>query len=115
MNQRLFLASVGLLALAATTSSLATAGERPKQDDLQQPSARHHDERHPARSSRTVHGFDHGMQAVPTAAGAGQPGDGWRYFSDPQAHRAVVISPKGEYFLSRGKGLRLVAVAPPQS
>ncbi len=105
MNKRLFLASVGLLALAATTSSLATAGEHPRQ----------HDERHPARSGRAVHGFDHGMQAVPTTAGAGQAGDGWRYFSDPRAHRAVVISPQGEYFLSRGKGLRLVAVTPPQS
>jgi len=115
MNKRLFLASVGLLALAATTSSLANAGEHPRHDDLQQPSARQHDERHPARSGRAVHGFDHGMQAVPTTAGAGQAGDGWRYFSDPRAHRAVVISPQGEYFLSRGKGLRLVALTSPQS
>ena len=52
---------------------------------------------------------DHGMRAVPNAAGPGQPGDGWRYFSDPAAHRAVAISPQGEYYFSRGKGLDLVA------
>lgn len=115
MNKRLFLASIGLLTLAATTASLASAGEHPRQDDPPQRSARHHDERQAARASRASHGFDHGMQAVPTTAGAGQAGDGWRYFSDPQAHRAVVISPQGEYFLSRGKGLRLVAVTGPQS
>ena len=55
------------------------------------------------------------MQVVPTTAGAGQAGEGWRYFSDPAAHRAVVISPQGEYFLSRGKGMRLVAATQPQS
>lgn len=115
MNTRLFLAAAGLLAMAATTSSLATAGEHTRQDDPSQRSVRQHDERRPARASRAVHGFDHGMQVVPTTAGAGQPGNGWRYFSDPQAHRAVVISPQGEYFLSRGKGLRLVAVTAPQS
>ncbi len=98
MNTRLFLASAGLLALAATTSSLANAGEH-----------------HGARSSRAVHGFDHGMQVVPTTAGPGQAGHGWQYFSDPAAHRAVVISPQGAYFLSRGKGMRLVALTQPRS
>ena len=115
MNKHLFLASAGLFALAAATSSLAIAGEHPRQDNLQPPSARHHEARQAAGSGRALHGFDHGMQAVPTTAGAGQAGDGWRYFSDPRAHRAVVISPQGEYFLSRGKGMRLVAVTPPQS
>lgn len=115
MDKRLFLASVGLLAMVATTSSLATAGEHQRQDDPPQRLVRHHDEGHSERSGRAVHGFDHGMQVVPTTAGAGQAGDGWRYFSDPKAHRAVVISPQGEYFLSRGKGMRLVAVTQPQS
>jgi hypothetical protein len=115
MNTRLFLVSAGLLAMAATTASLATAGEHLRQDEPPQRSVRQHVEHHPARASRTVHGFDHGMQEVPTTTDAGQPGVGWRYFSNPQAHRAVVISPQGEYFLSRGKGLRLVAVTQPAS
>lgn len=113
MNTRLFLACASLLALAATTSSLATAGEHLRQGE--QPQVRQHGEHHGARPSRAVHGFDHGMQVVPTTAGAGQAGDGWRYFSDPRAHRAVVISPQGDYFLSRGQGLRLVAVTSPRS
>jgi len=33
---------------------------------------------------------------------------GWQYFSDPRAVRAVVISPSGEYFLSRGDGPRQI-------
>lgn len=40
-----------------------------------------------------------------------QPQDaayGWRYFSNPRAVHAVVISPSGEYFLSRGDGLRQI-------
>jgi hypothetical protein len=107
MSTRLFLAPAALLVMAATASSLATAGEHPR-------SGRHPDDAH-AHASRTVQGFDHGMQAVPTRAGAGQAGDGWRYFSDPAAHRAVVISPHGDYFLSRGKGMRQIAVTQPQS
>lgn len=103
MHKHLFLVT-GLLALAAATASLASAGEHP-----------------PARPGRAAQGqaqgqgFDHGMQPVATAAGAGQAGDGWRYFSDPAAHRAVVISPQGDYFLSRGKGMRLVAVTQARS
>jgi hypothetical protein len=115
MNKRLLLASVGLLAIVTTTSSLAIAGEHHRKGDLKQGSVRHHDGAHHTRSSHSVQGFDHGMQVVPTTAGTGQAGDGWRYFSDPRAHRAVVISPQGEYFLSHGKGMRLVAVTQPQS
>lgn len=59
-------------------------------------------------------GFDHGMQAVPNNAGPQERAHGWRYFSDPQARRAVVISPQGDYYLSRGKGLRWVAGAQTQ-
>ena len=115
MNKRLLLALAGLLATTAATSSLATAGEHRREDNLKQRSVQHREAPHHSRASRAAPGFDHGMQVVPTTAGAGQAGDGWRYFSDPQAHRAVVISPQGEYFLSRGKGMRLVAVTPPRS
>ena len=49
-----------------------------------------------------------GMQTVATDTQAGQPGHGWRYFSDARKGRAVVISPDGDYYYSGGKGLALV-------
>lgn len=98
MNTRLFFATAGLLAMTAATASLALAGDH-----------------HRATKTRPAGpAFDAGMQVVPTLAGPGQPGHGWQYFSDARAHRAVVISPQGEYFLSRGKGLRPVAVTQAQ-
>lgn len=48
------------------------------------------------------------MQAVSIDTTTGQPGHGWRYFADAREGRAVVISPGGDYFYSRGKGLCLV-------
>ena len=45
------------------------------------------------------------MHAVSNQAQAGDPSYGWRYFADPAARRAVVISPQGDYYYSRGKGL----------
>jgi hypothetical protein len=72
-------------------------------------------DREQTRRTRPADGVDPGMQAVPTSAVPGQPGDGWRYFSDPAAGRAVVISPQGGYFFNRGSGLGLVAVMQPRS
>lgn len=67
-------------------------------------------ERTAAADTRPADGFDHGMRTVPNTAAPGERGHGWRYFSDPEARRAVVISPEGDYYLSRrGKGLRWVA------
>ncbi len=60
-------------------------------------------------------GYDHGMQTVPHSAAPKQPGHGWQYFSDPATLRAVVISPQGDYYLSRGRGLRWVAAAQTQN
>ena len=110
MRSPLLLASLATLAVIGGLSSPAFA------DDS------HHDggadERHDrARAERRAHvgGMGLGMQAVPRAAAPGELGHGWRFFSDPAAARAVVISPQGEYFLSRGRGLRLVAVIQPGS
>ncbi len=49
-----------------------------------------------------------GMQAIAVSAQPGEPGHGWRYFSDARKARAVVISPNGDYYYSRGDGLQLV-------
>lgn len=75
-------------AAAAVTSMHAYAGEHRK----------------PAKPHR-VHWS---MHTVAVHAKAGQPAHGWRYFSDARAGRAVVISPRGEYFYSEGDGLKLV-------
>ena len=57
-------------------------------------------------------GYDHALQPVPNPALAGQRAHGWRYFSDPARHRAVVISPQGDYYLNPGRqDLRWVAGA----
>ena len=49
-----------------------------------------------------------GMQAVAVVTTSGEPGHGWQYFVDGRKHRAVVISPEGAYYYSRGRGLDLV-------
>lgn len=49
------------------------------------------------------------MQMVPTRVSAQEAGHGWQFFSDPATHHAVVISPQGDYYFSRGKGLHWVA------
>lgn len=128
MNSTPLLASIAMLAAVASTSSLASDQEQPGRDSTptsvsrssHDRADRHDDGDHASdreRSARTRpgDGFDSGMQAASTAAGPGEPGYGWRYFSDPAAGRAVVISPQGEYFVSRGKGLALVAVTQPRA
>ncbi len=90
--------------LAAAVASPAIAGD-PGRD-------RGHG--HQQASIRSAGGFDHGMQAVPNDAGPQERAHGWRYFSHPEARRAVVISPQGDYYLSLGKGLRWVAGAQTQ-
>lgn len=131
MNKTMLLASMGMWAVATSTLALADVREHRADQGAAllsghgngliqraSPSRKHgeHADRDTARDHREHNqrtgpddGIDQGMQAVPTTAGPGQPGDGWLYFSHPAAHRAVVISPQGEYHLSRGKGLRWVA------
>ena len=131
MSKTVLFASIGMLAVATSTLSLADVREYRSdigvallsghgKDHVQLAwDSRKRDERadrEQTKRTRPDDGFDHGMQAVPATAGPGQPGDGWLYFSHPAADRAVVISPQGEYYFgSRGKGLRLVAVTQPRS
>lgn len=56
-----------------------------------------------------AHGFDDRIQTVPNPADVDAPAYGWRYFTDPAAPRAVVISPQGDYYYSRGEGLHWIA------
>lgn len=56
-----------------------------------------------------------GMQVVAIAPQAGEPGHGWQYFSDARQGRAVVISPNGDYYYSRGHGLQLVYKSAPKA
>ncbi len=95
MQSTALLAVAGLMAAAISTPLLA--GD-----------PGHATEKH-ATKKGTADGFDHGMKAVVHDAAADTPGYGWRYFSDPAAHRAVVISPQGNYYYSRGKGLHWIA------
>ena len=97
MKSMAIFASIALL--AARASSPLLAGDRDHAD--------HKHER--VAQLRDIRGFDEGMQAVSNLASAGERAHGWRYFSDPATYRAVVISPQGDYYLSRGKGLRWIA------
>ncbi len=98
MQPTALLASIALMAAAISTPLLAGDREHDPQRNNKH-----------ATEKRSVKGFDHGMQAVPNDAAAEAPGHGWRYFTDPAAFRAVVISPQGDYYYSRGKGLRWIA------
>ena len=88
--------------LAALAGGTALAASSPSSASGDQPRA---------ADTRVADSPDQGMQAVPHQARDGDRHQGWQYFSDPAACRAVVISPQGDYYFSRGKGLRWVAAA----
>ncbi|MCO5109735.1 MAG: hypothetical protein R3E55_15310 [Burkholderiaceae bacterium] len=98
MQSTTVLASIALLAAAISTPLFAGDREHGQRRDRQLVTQKH-----------APQGFDQGMQTVVHAAAADAPGHGWRYFSDPSTLRAVVISPQGDYYYSRGKGLRWIA------
>lgn len=99
MQPTALLVSIALLTATVSTPVLAGAHEN---------KGKHH--RQHDTDMRSADGFDHGMKAITHEAAPNAPGYGWRYFSDPQARRAVVISPQGDYYYSsRGKGLHWVA------
>lgn len=102
MKSASLLTLLAILAAASSTHLLAC-------DRKHEPPCDSHCDHHPATDMRTKDGFDLGMQAVPHGASADTPGYGWRYFADPDARRAVVISPQGDYYYSHGKGLRWIA------
>lgn len=103
MKSTAILASIALLAAAVSTPLWAADRKDDHPRDPQQATQKK------ASRQGDAKGFDHGMQPVIHDAAATVPGHGWRYFTDPAARRAVVISPQGDYYYSRGKGLRWIA------
>lgn len=106
MKSTSLLALLAMLAAAISTPLMAGDHKHAPQCDCQYD---RQCDRQPATDMRAKDGFDIGMQAVPHGASADTPGYGWRYFADPDARRAVVISPQGDYYYSYGKGLRWIA------
>lgn len=106
MRTHLTLTAIGML--GATLSAPVLAGGHD-----------HHRGRQSLRervtNTRCANNPDEGMQAVPNTAGPGERAHGWRHFSDSTACRALVISPQGNYYYSRGDGLRWVAAAQPET
>ncbi|NMM81068.1 hypothetical protein B2J86_09060 [Acidovorax sp. SRB_14] len=103
MRTTVLLTAMALLATALSAPALAGDHRRDRKHAPEQ-----------AAAARCADGLDRGMQAVPHHAAPQERAYGWQYFSDPQACRAVVISPQGDYYLSLGKGLRWVAGAQTQ-
>lgn len=93
-------ATLVLLAAAIGMPLLSGAAERERKPPRAHP---------PAWHPPAADGFDHSMQPVHHETAPHAPAHGWRYFSDPASLRAVVISPQGDYYYSRGKGLHWVA------
>lgn len=66
----------------------------------------------PPRSvDQEAHGVRTAWQMVPVETRPGDAAHGWRYFVQPGEHRAVVISPSGDYYYSQGQGLARVFTA----
>lgn len=88
------------------------APDRSRADDRSSRSGAYRDQdrkREPATRPQPASAYyDYAMQPVANNAAPGENAWGWRYFSDPQAYRAVVISPAGDYYLSHGSGLRWI-------
>ena len=105
IDSKACIASIALLSAALSAPVLAADNDPEQaQDSAPQQAA---EKPSPLRRAGDI--FDHRMKPVANGAAANTPGHGWRYFSDPAARRAVVISPQGDYYFSRGKGLRWVA------
>ena len=105
IDSKACIASIALLSAALSAPVLAADNDPEQAQD----SAAQQAAEKPSALRRAGDIFDHRMKPVANGAAANTPGHGWRYFSDPAARRAVVISPQGDYYFSRGKGLRWVA------
>ncbi len=112
---------IGAAALAGS-GQVQAAGMRVNRDNCLVDAQRAHADRGAAQAGsdsrcherRNDAGKRHRVQAdavmhvVPNRSQPDDPSYGWQYYSDPRVVRAVVISPAGEYFLSRGDGPRQI-------
>lgn len=89
----MFANTVWAWGLGAALFSVAAWAAQPRSDDQQ------------------AHGARTAWQQVPVETRPGDAAHGWRYFVQPGAHRAVVISPSGDYFYGQGQGLARVFTA----
>lgn len=101
MQSTKLFATIALFVAAISAPTMAENREHPVE--------RQHATQKSADQLRAAEGFDYRMQTVLNEADANAPAYGWRYFTDPATPRAVVISPQGDYYYSRGKGLRWIA------
>ncbi len=126
MTSMRLLKSIAVATTIVTGAAVAQAGTtqaRAAQDTCRNDAQvarvdRHDDDRHDAggrcgvRKQRSHDGRAHWMTPVLLpVANSSEPGQGaygWQYFSAARKARAVVISPAGEYFLSRGDGPRQI-------
>ena len=102
MQSTTLFATIGMLSALIGSPALAGDGDHERDQPRQR-----------VADSRPAGNFNQRMLVVPNPAGPDERSHGWQYFSDPAALRAVVISPQGDYYFSRGKGLRWVAAAQP--
>ena len=105
-----FFASIAPIALlcAAALSTPLFAGDGGASERHQRSEPRPERQQAPP-PQRVADWFDYAMQAVEHDTTPDGRAYGWRYYSDPTTQRAVVISPQGDYYYSRGKGLHWVA------
>ena len=87
MTSTYFLTTIALAAAITSTASMAGSTQaRPGHSEMR------------AEQATPV------LRVVPNRSISGDAAYQWQFFSDPRALQAVVISPLGEYFLSRGDG-----------
>jgi hypothetical protein len=112
MKSSALFASVVLL--VASTAVMASERDHDKDHDRERSSRPSSTQMYTAPVSRTTPALQPSpalhtgtaMRPVFNQAGPGDQAHGWRYYSDPAALRAVVISPQGDYYLNSGEGLR---------
>lgn len=111
--------ATALVAGAAVAHAGATqtrAAQDACRDDAQASGVERHErdadrrcgDRHQRSHDARAHWMKPVLLPVANSSEPGQEAYGWQYFSAARKARAVVISPAGEYFLSRGDGPRQI-------
>ena len=110
MKSTMLHSSLAILALVASASAFANDGGKQSVAQAATPTSPLAKGQRASATHLAVNDSG-GMRPVPNSAGPGQPGDGWNYYSDVAARRAVVISPGGDFYFNKGKGLKQITGA----